>query len=115
MLEIGCDIEENKRFANKTLKNDKYFLEEIFTQNELKYCFKKSHPAKHLCARFCAKEAVVKALTSMRIYIANLKDIEVLNYKNGVPYIKIKNYDNIKVQVSLSHTKDYSVAFVIIN
>ena len=109
---IGCDIEETGNFINKT--QDDRFLKKIFTDNELKYCFSKKNPEQHLCARFCAKEATIKALNDIEPKNINLKQIEVLNYDNGAPYIKIKNMDNIQVKVSLAHTKDNAIAFVIL-
>ena len=94
---IGCDIEENKRFVNKSLEKDKDFLKSIFTPNELSYCFLKAHPAQHLCVRFCAKEAVIKALSASGIDNVDFTHIEVLNNENGVPYITIKNYEKISI------------------
>ena len=50
---------------NKTIENDFHFLNKIYTENELDYCFSNAQPARHLAARFCAKEAVVKALSNI--------------------------------------------------
>ncbi|MCQ2743359.1 MAG: holo-ACP synthase [bacterium] len=111
---VGCDIEENKRFENKTIEKDKHFLEKIFTQNELKYCFSKSHPAQHLCARFCAKEAVIKALCSIGENKLFPSDIEVLNDENNVPKVDLKKFANLNVKISLSHCKNYSTATAIV-
>ena len=110
---IGTDIEEIKRFEGKTLENDKSFLERIYTQNELNYCFSKSLPQFSLCARYCAKEAVVKALTLYGINDVYYSDIEIMNKENGLPYIKIEKYPQIQVKVSLSHAKTYACANVI--
>ena len=110
---IGTDIEENSRFEDKTSD----FLERIFTDSELKYCFKHKKPAPHLCARFCAKEAVVKALYTIGISDIYYGDIEILNKGNGVPYVKILKYPDLNIKISLSHCKTYSTAsaFVIKN
>ena len=43
LIGIGCDIEENKRFKNKSPENDEHFLKKIFTQDELNYCFSKKN------------------------------------------------------------------------
>ena len=110
---IGTDIEEIKRFENKTRENDASFLERIYTQNELDYCFSKSLPQFSLCARYCAKEAVVKALTLYGIKDVFYSDIEVFNREDGLPFIKIKKYPQIQVKVSLSHAKTYACANVI--
>ena len=114
MFEIGVDIEKIERFKNKTLENDAHFLKTIFTDAELEYSFSDGHYAQHLCVRFCAKEATIKALSSMGLNNISLKDIEILNNKEGVPQLKIKNYKEVKIKVSLSHTSDNAIAFVLV-
>ena len=111
---IGIDIEKICRFKNKTLEKDIHFLKSIFTDAELDYSFSDNHYAQHLCARFCAKEATLKALFSLGLNNIPLKDIEILNNEEGVPQLKIKKHKEIKAKVSLSHTTDNAVAFVLI-
>ena len=109
-ISIGTDIERIERFENKSRENDSHFLNKIFTEKELDYCFRNKQYAQHLCARFCAKEAVVKALTDFNITDVYYKDIEILNYKNGSPYCTISKYLNIKIKITISHAKDYATA-----
>ena len=111
---IGTDIEEISRFANKTLENDEHFLTHIFTEKELEYCFSKGKPAQHLCARFCAKEAGIKALTDFGIKNVYYSDIEILNNEFGVPDIRVKGFPELHIKTSLSHSKTYATATVII-
>ena len=111
---IGIDIEEIERFNNKSLENDKNFLNRIFTKKELDYCFSKKIYAPSLCARFCTKEAVVKALAEFDIDNVYYGDIEILNKENGKPFLKIAKYPEIKAKISLSHTKNYACANVIL-
>lgn len=113
-IATGTDIEENSRFAGKTLEKDRHFLEKIYTLPELKYCFSKAKPEQNLCARFCAKEAVVKALSDFNITDVYYSDIEILNEENGKPNAKILKYPDIKIKISMSHCKAYSIATVII-
>jgi phosphopantetheine--protein transferase-like protein len=110
---IGVDIEKIERFKEKTLESDSHFLNKIFTKNELNYSFKNKNSAQHLTARYCAKEATVKALHSLNIANIYYKDIEVINLENGAPTIKIEKQPNIKIKVSMSHTTDTAIAFVI--
>ncbi len=114
MTAIGIDIEKVSRFQNKTLEKDKHFLKSIFTDTELEYSFSNANPAQHLCARFCAKEAAIKALYSLNLPPAPFNEIEIINKHNGIPMLKIKNHENLKTTVSLSHTTDNAVAFVLI-
>ncbi len=111
-MNIGTDIEEILRFESRTLENDRDFLERIFSPKELKYCFTKSIPAQHLTARFCAKEALIKAMSDKTI---PLNKIETLNNADGKPIIKILD-DKIQIQadVSLSHCKNYACASVLL-
>lgn len=112
-MAVGVDIEDINRFEDKSQR----FLDRIFTKDEQKYCLSKSIPASHLAVRFCAKEAVTKALNSMNIKHPELNRIEVFHDKNGCPRIKlpdVSEYDNLKIDVSLSHDRTKAIAFVVI-
>ncbi len=108
MISIGVDCEEIERFQK--IIDDRKFLERIFTPNEIEYCFSRADPKKHLAARFCAKEAMVKALSHRKVE-ARVENIEILNDANGVPMVKVNLDDtnDLVMQVSLSHSN--SVAF----
>ncbi|MBE7705933.1 MAG: holo-[acyl-carrier-protein] synthase [Cyanobacteria bacterium SIG30] len=108
-MKIGCDIEEIKRFKEK--KEDLKFLNRIFTENEIQYCFSKVKPEENLCVRFCAKEAVVKALSDKTI---SYKNIEILNDENGKPCVKVNGIDE-NIEISLSHSKEYAMAVALIS
>ena len=109
-ISIGCDIEENSRFENKSSE----FLDKIFTKNEIDYCLKSRNYAQHLCARFCAKEAIIKALSEFEIDDVYYSDIEILNKKSGAPVAEIKKYPKIQIKLSLSHSKVHSIANVLL-
>lgn len=111
-MKVGIDIEEISRFENKTLKNDETFLKRIFTERELSYCFSNSNPAQHLTARFCAKEALIKAMADKKI---PLNKIETLNDKEGKPTINLIDYGvEIEADISLSHCNNYACANVLL-
>jgi phosphopantetheine--protein transferase-like protein len=112
MAYIGCDIEDIVRFENK----DDKFLNRIFTINELEYCQKSHYPAPHLCARYCAKEATVKALSNIYPKTVPYNKIEVLKNPNGSVYINIL-IDELKkynYSLTISHEKQKAIAFVVI-
>ena len=113
-ISIGCDIEEVSRFSEKSRDKDKEFLNRIYTDSELDYCYKSANFAQHLCGRYCVKEAVVKALSEFEINDVYYSDIEVFNKKSGMPYVKIKKYPDLNVKVSLSHCKTYATATALI-
>ncbi len=108
-MEIGIDIEEIERIKNAHKKWGDRFLKRIYNSLEIEYCFNKKNPYASLCGRFCAKEAIIKASSS----ILSFKNIEILNDKNGKPYVLIdKKPSNIKV--SISHSKRYATAVAIV-
>lgn len=120
MRKIGIDIIEVNRI--KRALADDGFAERVFTENEIKYCNSKN-AAKYesFAARFAAKEAIFKSLSDFleNKFEISWKDIEVLNDKNGRPYVNIEMLKNsskslkekdIYIDISLSHIKDTAVA-----
>ncbi len=112
---IGVDIENISRLEK--VKNNKHFLNKIFSPAELKYCFRKSNPAAHLAARYAAKEAALKAIGSAenkKPTVLDYKKIIISNKKNGAPEIKFKGSRLKKfiAKISLSHCDDKAIAFV---
>lgn len=108
---IGVDLEEIDRFKNKSLQ----FLSKIYTKSEEAYCLSYSKPESHLAVRFCAKEAVIKALSGFGIKNIYLKEIEIYLDENSVPQVRILKDLNkeIHFQLSLSHSRNNAIAFVI--
>lgn len=111
---IGTDIEDLSRFEGKNPENDMLFFRKIYTNSEIEYCFSHKNPASHLCARFCAKEAVVKALSDFDIKDVYYRDIEILNREDGSPFVVLNKYPHLSVKISLSHCKTYAVAMALV-
>ncbi len=111
-LGIGCDIEKTDRFIDKS----KVFLDKIYTPQEQTYCLSKPNPHLHFAGRYCAKEAVVKALYSADITGVHYKDIEVFHNDKGVPQIRFHSNlpQNVACKVSISHSPDHAMAFAVI-
>lgn len=105
---IGIDIEEISRFSKKKYEHTRSFYKKIFTKDEIEYCLSKSNPYPHFAARFCAKEAAIKALN---VKSFKLTDIEV-KMKNSKPVLTLPNGKN--AIVSMSHTTKYAIATVLI-
>lgn len=117
---VGTDIIEVDRI--KEAMQDEKFAKRVFTDKEIEYCeSKKATKFQSFAARFAAKEAIFKAISS---YLDNKfelewKDIEVLNDENGRPYVNIlnennKSLKNIVVDVSLAHLGAYAVSTAIV-
>ncbi len=104
----------------KKKKDNISLLKKLFTEEELSILEKKS--TKSYVGFFCAKEATAKALgTGFRSFMPT--DIEISNDPYGKPVINLKNKAlelskslNISnINVSISHSGDYCVAFVVLD
>ena len=115
-LGVGVDIEYISRFENIEAEKDSSFLKTTFTGNELDYCFANRFPAQHLAARFSAKEAIFKALSGFDWVKLVYGDIEILNDERGIPRASIKKegLSDLNICLSLSHTRDIALAFVVV-
>ena len=61
MSGVGIDLLDVERFE-RALSRRPRLAERLFTRAERDYAATRARPAMHLAARFCAKEAVAKAL-----------------------------------------------------
>jgi holo-[acyl-carrier protein] synthase len=117
---IGIDIVKIDRMKSAVEKWGRKFLQRIFTENEIAYCYEKKEPYLSLSVRFAAKEALIKAIAWETP--VSLTDIEVMNYGSGRPFIKVKG--NLEAffkeksircaHLSLSHEHEFGIASVVI-
>lgn len=118
-VKCGIDIIEISRIKESIENLGENFLNRVFTQKEIDYCeSKKVQKYQHYAARFAAKEATFKAVSSMLNdkYKISWKDIEVFNDENGKPTINFYNQElNFSnIDLSISHSKQFAVASVVI-
>ncbi len=119
-IKTGIDIIEISRIKESIDELQDKFINKIYTDNEIKYCeSKKNQRYQHYAARFAAKEATFKAISSFveNKYNIEWKDIEVLNDKDARPIVNIKNKEKYNIQsidISISHCKEYAVASVVL-
>jgi len=115
---IGVDIVDIMRISKEI---DERFIKRIYTIDEINYCKNKNNISLYFAGRLAAKEAVSKALKMSWETGVNWRDIEIINDKIGTPGVilhgeakkiaierKIKN-----ILISISHEKEYAVAFSI--
>ena len=112
---IGIDMEDVVRFKNLS----PHLIERVYTKNEIKYCEKHTNPHIHFAGMWCAKEAVVKALSDLNL---SVNKIEILHKPTGAPYInmtpELQQYfdsKNIKnIHISISHTNTIATAVAVL-
>lgn len=121
VLGIGIDIIEIAR-VERALERREKLLKRLFTPQEIAYCTGRGRPGASLAARFAAKEAVRKACSSV-IPGEVLPWLDVEIYMDcGRPMVKLLGntarkagrYGIRDVLVSLSHSKEYACATVLV-
>jgi holo-[acyl-carrier protein] synthase len=103
---VGIDLLDIERLE-RALARRPGLAERLFTDAERADAASRARPGRHLAARFCAKEAVAKALG---LTVWSFRDVEVLG-RGGPPELRLTGRaaaraDELGVQVviSLTHT-----------
>ncbi len=113
MTGIGIDLLEIDRLE-RALERRPRLAERLFTAAEREYAAARARPAQHLAARFCAKEAVAKALG---LSGWAFRDVEVVA-ADGAPSVRLAGAAAVRaggraVSVSLTHTRSTAGAVAI--
>jgi len=122
MLTTGVDLVEITRVERVLTRYGDRFLERVFTPAEVLYC--RARPAE-LAARFAAKEAISKALgVGVRMISRdgiNWREAEIVGDMRGKPLVRLHGRAAERAAelglsewaVSLSHTREHAIAFVV--
>jgi holo-[acyl-carrier protein] synthase len=122
ILGTGIDLAEVDRIREAAEKHGRRFIERIYTPLEIAYVERKANKWERYAARFAAKEAGMKAIgTGWRRGI-RWKDFEVANQPSGRPELRLHGVAagfaeklGVKnIQLSMTHTREYGQAFVIL-
>jgi holo-[acyl-carrier protein] synthase len=116
-LASGVDLIEIERVRGAIEHHGDRFLQRVFTITELQDCRGR---VESLAARFAAKEAAAKAL-GCGIGDVGWREIEVLGNSNHAPSIQLHGeaarmalaLGLLRWSVSLTHTHEYAMAFVV--
>lgn len=117
-MKTGVDIVNSLRIKKILDNKSAGFYRRVFTLKEIEYIEYKNHDYKTVAGLFASKEAVSKVLGT-GIGIIGLKDIEILHYEKGKPYVVLndKLMEGLNriglnaIDISISHDGDYSIAF----
>ena len=111
---VGIDLLEIERLE-RALERRPRLAERLFTDAERAYAASRARPGQHLAARFCAKEAVAKALglTSW-----SFRDVEVVAGEPPTVQLTGSAADRaaalgVTLSVSLTHTRAQAAAVAI--
>lgn len=126
MISVGHDVVHVPDFRDQLADPVSTFLTGTFTEHEIATSHDRpgADPARHLAARFAAKEAFIKAWSGSRwgqppvIARGDLREVEVCSDHWGRPRIVLHGQlarllPEIQVSVSLSHDGPIASAMVV--
>ncbi len=109
---IGIDLLEIARLE-RALERRPRLAARLFTESELDYAAGRRRPGRHLAARFCAKEAVAKAL---ELESWSPHDVEVTS-AGDAPRVALSGAAaeraealGVRVAISLTHGRELAAA-----
>ena len=122
VLGIGVDLVECARIQHSLDRFGDKFLHRIFTDGEIAYSNSMKFPARHLAARFAAKEAVSKAFGTGIGKAMGWREIDVRKKPSGEPYLAFtghaeelaKSRGVTKALITLSHTEHHAMSCVVL-
>jgi holo-[acyl-carrier protein] synthase len=117
MHRVGVDLVETLRIGRALERHGDRFRQRVYTPAEIRYCRGR---VQSFAARWAAKEAVSKAL-GLGIGFIRWRDIEVINDVHGAPHLELHGQALAVAQelgltdwaLSLTHTADHAMAFVV--
>ena len=116
MSGVGIDLLDIERLE-RALERRPRLAERLFTDAEREYAQSRARPVMHLAARFCAKEAVAKALG---LTAWSFRDVEVVA-TGGAPELLLSGSAarraaelGVSASVSLTHTGGVAAAVAVL-
>lgn len=122
VIGIGVDFIECERIQHSLDRFGEKFLHRVFTDGEIEYSMSMKFPARHLAARFAAKEAVSKAFGTGIGKAMGWRNIDIRKKETGEPFLVFSGPAQELAQargvtsslITLSHTEHHAVAVVVL-
>lgn len=113
---IGIDLVEIERIKAVYTRKGERFVNRVLTSREQEMWAGLMHDYRKLeflAGRFAAKEAFSKAVGT-GLGKLSFQHIEILHDEKGAPMMVVDGYQAEKVFLSISHSKHYCVAQVVV-
>ena len=122
VIGIGVDLVECSRIQHSLDRFGERFLHRVFTDGEIAYSNSMKFPARHLAARFAAKEAVSKAFGTGIGKSMGWRDIDVQKKPSGEPFLVLSGGAEALARergirhalITLSHTDEHAMAMIVL-
>lgn len=109
ILGIGVDVCQNKRVSKR-------IIDRVLSEEEKSRYLSFSNERRKLeflSGRFAAKEAIIKALSQAGQEVF-MRDLVIINDEMERPTLKSPKFDNMKIFVSISHEREYSIGLAVV-
>ena len=121
IIGVGIDIVEISRIGSLLEKFQSHFLNKIYTEEEIRFCYSRKNVVSSLAKMFALKEATIKALSDAK----GIKwhEMAIRHNENGKPLVTLSGtaLNNLKsktndfnIQASVSDEQEYAIAYVVI-
>lgn len=110
-VSVGIDIQQVSDLPEVADYWEAEFYQRHFTRQEIAYALLQPAPRESFAAAWCAKEALRKA--DSRWLDVSWQLTEIVHAGGGMPTLR-SGEDQIPCTVSLSHTKEYALAVVVL-
>jgi holo-[acyl-carrier protein] synthase len=122
VIGIGVDLVECSRIQHSIDRFGERFLRRVFTEGEVAYSMSMKFPARHLAARFAAKEAVSKAFGTGIGKAMGWRDIDIQKKPSGEPFLVFSGPAKDlatrrgvgNALITLSHTDHLAMACIVL-
>ena len=122
IVSLGTDLTQIARLESAYERRGERMLARLFTEAERAYCDRRTASRfTHYAGRFAVKEAVMKVLGTGWAEGVGFQQVEVVRDERGKPGVELtgeaaERAGRLGIQtlhLSLSHTADHAVAFVV--
>jgi holo-[acyl-carrier protein] synthase len=122
VIGIGVDLVDCVRIQRSIDRFGDRFLHRVFTDGEIEYSMSMKFPARHLAARFAAKEAVSKAFGTGIGKAMGWRDIDIRKKPSGEPFLILgggaeklaRDRGVTNALITLSHSEQHAVATIVL-
>jgi len=119
-IQVGIDLVEVGRVQRLIEKWGDKFKRRVYTEGEIAFSETLKNKYESYASRFCAKEALLKAIGTGLSHGVRWKDMEVVDDGRRKPSFSLEGMvaelvGGRKVALSLTHTSEHATAIVVLS
>jgi holo-[acyl-carrier protein] synthase len=120
-MALGTGIIECLRIGKMIERHGEFFINRVYTKNEIRFCQTRRHATQQFAGRWAAKEAVLQLLGARPKPGLTYRDIELRNDAMGKPMVRLRGgfRDLVvsqgiqEIMIAIAHSRMHAVAHAI--